>query len=290
MLPAVLDGFRRDTRCSLGHGLVHPHPANPGGIALVHDPLGSRGPRDDDHAIDPAGDGFEVGVAALAFKRLHVRIHRENLVPGLLQPLIDQIADRVVAVVARYPGDGDTFLSEEVVHPGFESGRSHRPPFAVTSRAAEQIVSMSWGDSFVSGRRRVYGPGILPLVASSQEANRNVRCTSGGYDALLERLIACRPSDSRMLPLQRYFSCICRAGEAFARPSICTLTFTICLTRTFACCEKSRGTREIVPVSSRPDRFGRFTLLDVDARQLCRHSPDAAPLLVASCRSACAAS
>jgi hypothetical protein len=55
-----------------------------------------------------------------------VRIHREYIVTGLLQPVIDQIADRVVAVVARHARYRDALLSEEIVHLGFESCWSHR--------------------------------------------------------------------------------------------------------------------------------------------------------------------
>ena len=50
-------------------------------------------------------------MAAIAFKSLHVRIHREYIVPALLQPVIDQIASRVVVVVARHADNGDTLLS-----------------------------------------------------------------------------------------------------------------------------------------------------------------------------------
>jgi hypothetical protein len=57
---------------------------------------------------------------------LHVRIHREDIVPALLQPAVDQIADRVVAVVARHADNGDALLTEEVMHLGIERCWSHR--------------------------------------------------------------------------------------------------------------------------------------------------------------------
>src|SRR5881394_2909483 len=97
MLTAVVDGAWRDTRRLLPHGLMHPYTANAGIAAVVHDLLRDLRSRDNHHAINAARDGFEVGIAAIAFEGLHVRVHREDVVPGRLQPLVDQIADRVVA-------------------------------------------------------------------------------------------------------------------------------------------------------------------------------------------------
>ena len=79
---------------------MHPDAADLGVGAVVHDLLCDFRSRDDHHAIDPARDRFEVGITALAFERLHVRIHGEDVVPGCLQPLINQVGDRVVAVGA----------------------------------------------------------------------------------------------------------------------------------------------------------------------------------------------
>jgi hypothetical protein len=79
---------------------MHPHPSHTGLVALMHDLLGDFRSRSDHHAIDAARDRLQVGVAGTAVERLHVRIYRENIVPGLLQSSTDQIADRVVAVVA----------------------------------------------------------------------------------------------------------------------------------------------------------------------------------------------
>jgi hypothetical protein len=53
-------------------------------------------------------------------RTLHVRIHRTHIMAGLLQPVIDQVADGVVAVVARYARNSDALLSEEVLRFGIE--------------------------------------------------------------------------------------------------------------------------------------------------------------------------
>ena len=99
VLTAVLDGRGRDAG-SFPHRLVHPHSSHSGVCAIVHDLLGSLSARDDHNAVDAAGDRSQVGKTANAVEGLHVRIQREDLVPGLLQPAIDEITGRVVAVIA----------------------------------------------------------------------------------------------------------------------------------------------------------------------------------------------
>src|SRR4051812_48750226 len=111
--PAILDGLRRHAR-ALSQRLMHPDTTDLRLRAVLHDPIGDLRSRDDHDAIHPAGDGFEVGITAIALEGPHVRIHCEDVVPGLLQPLIDQIADRVMALVTRYARHRDALLREKV--------------------------------------------------------------------------------------------------------------------------------------------------------------------------------
>src|SRR5690242_18597950 len=76
-------------------------------------------------------------------------------------------------------------------------GKIHRDAAAArpsASFAAAQIVSISRGDSRVSGCSTVHGPGILPADTSSHEAASSVRCSSGEYPPHSEKLTAFRPS------------------------------------------------------------------------------------------------
>src|SRR5436190_21300308 len=115
VLTAILDGRRRDTR-ALPDGLMHPDAADSGIAAVPHDPLGGLRSRDDHHAVDSTRDRLQVGITAVALERLHVWVHRKDIVPTVLQAVIDQIADRVVAVVARHARNRDTLLSQTVVN------------------------------------------------------------------------------------------------------------------------------------------------------------------------------
>src|SRR5262245_11365736 len=93
--------------------------------AVAHDPFGGLRSRDDHHAVDAARDGLQVWITAIAIEGLQVWIDREDIVARLLQPVIDQIARRMVAVVARHAYNGDPLLGEEIVHFGFESCWAH---------------------------------------------------------------------------------------------------------------------------------------------------------------------
>src|ERR1041385_2723723 len=55
-----------------------------------------------------------------------MRIHCVDVVPRLLQPLVDEIADGVVTVVARHARDGNTLLRQKIVHFRVESRRLHK--------------------------------------------------------------------------------------------------------------------------------------------------------------------
>jgi hypothetical protein len=79
----------------------------------VHDLLGSLSARDDHNAVDAAGDRSQVGKTANAVEGLHVRIHREDVVSGRLQAVVDQVANRVMARVARHARDRDALLGQE---------------------------------------------------------------------------------------------------------------------------------------------------------------------------------
>src|SRR6266487_6601628 len=65
VLLAILDGLWRHAR-ALSQRLMHPDAADLGLGAVLHDPLGDLRSRDDHHAINPARDGLEVGITALA--------------------------------------------------------------------------------------------------------------------------------------------------------------------------------------------------------------------------------
>jgi hypothetical protein len=97
---------------------MHPYAADPGIVAVAHDSRRGLRSGDDHHAVDSAGDRLHVGITTIAVEALHVRVHREDVVPGALQPAIDQIAGGVLAVVARYSGNRDAPLREEIVHLG----------------------------------------------------------------------------------------------------------------------------------------------------------------------------
>src|SRR6185436_14698240 len=101
---------------SLPYRSVHPNAADPGFVAIAHDPLRGLRSRDNHHSVDPARDGFQIRITAVALEGLHARIHGEYIVPALFQPTIDQIADRVLVVIARHSGNRDTFLSQKVVY------------------------------------------------------------------------------------------------------------------------------------------------------------------------------
>src|SRR5262245_64582939 len=57
------------------------------------------------------------------------------------------------------------------------------------------MVATSRAESFASGRKRRYaGTGIVPAVASAQDASRNARCCSAEYADHSEKFTALRPS------------------------------------------------------------------------------------------------
>src|SRR5262249_55855805 len=164
------------------------------------DPLCDLGSRDDHHAADAAGDGVHVGIAAIALEGLHVRVHREYVVPRLLQPAIDQIAGGVVAPVARHAHDRAALLRQEVERFRLDRcgchGRScHREALPSACPAAAQIVWMSSAERRASGCSAVQAPpGILPADAAWHDASSSWRCRSGEYAAHSEKLTALRPS------------------------------------------------------------------------------------------------
>src|SRR5262245_39576945 len=119
VLAAVLDRFRRDAR-TLPYRLMHPDAANAGRMAVADDPLGGFRPRDDHHAVDAARNRLQVRIAALAIEGRQVRVDGDDVVAGLLEALVDQIADRVAAPVPRHTSHRDALLREEVVNPGIE--------------------------------------------------------------------------------------------------------------------------------------------------------------------------
>jgi hypothetical protein len=114
VLTAVVDRLGRHARCLRGE-LMHPDAAHARGAAVAHDPLRDLGSRDDHGAIDAARDRLHVRITGRPLEALHVRIHREDIVTGLRQPVKDKVPDRVVAVVARHADDRDALLREEVV-------------------------------------------------------------------------------------------------------------------------------------------------------------------------------
>src|SRR5215472_10623684 len=115
VLAAVLDCLRRDTR-TLRHGAVHPDAVDPGVSAFVHDLLRGLRTCDDHYAVDATGDRSQVGITAIALEGLHVRIDRKYLMPHRLQPAIDQIAGRMMAVVPGHARNRDALLSQEVLY------------------------------------------------------------------------------------------------------------------------------------------------------------------------------
>jgi hypothetical protein len=139
MVSAVLDGVRRDAR-AFAHGLMHPHPADAGFAAVVHDALGDFGPRDDDDPVHAARNRLQVGITPIAFEGLHVWVHREHVVSRVLQPVVDQVSDWVIAVVAGHAGDSDAFLSQEVLHLRFKNHDASAARQQVRCREIEQQV------------------------------------------------------------------------------------------------------------------------------------------------------
>jgi hypothetical protein len=63
---------------------MHPYATDSDIGALAYDALRGLGFRDDDHTVDAARDRSQVGITAMAFEARHVRIDREDVVPGLL--------------------------------------------------------------------------------------------------------------------------------------------------------------------------------------------------------------
>src|SRR6185436_34400 len=152
--------------------MVHPHPAYPRRGAIAHDVLRDRRTGHDDDAVHTARNGLQVGVAGIAFEAFHVRIHREHVVPGLLQTSIDEIARRMFAVVARHAGNRDAPLRKKFVDLRW-SGH--------VWRAAAQIVSMSVDESRASGCSEIQAlPGILFAETSAHDATSSWRCRSAG--------------------------------------------------------------------------------------------------------------
>src|SRR5690242_748600 len=104
---------------------MYPNAADPRVAAVSHDALRRLGSRDYHHAVYPARDRLQVGVTRIALECVHVRIHREYIMPRCLQPLVNQIADRMVTLLARNSRNRDAFLSQKVLHPGFEVCFTH---------------------------------------------------------------------------------------------------------------------------------------------------------------------
>src|SRR4051812_15363522 len=65
VLPAILDGLRRHAG-SLSQRLMHPDTTDLGVGAVLHDSIGDLRACDDHDPIPPAGNGFEVGITAIA--------------------------------------------------------------------------------------------------------------------------------------------------------------------------------------------------------------------------------
>lgn len=71
---------------------VPPDPLDAKVGALADGGLGRLRPGSDHHPIDPAGDGFQVVIAGVAFDLVRVWVHRENLVAALPQALVHDVA------------------------------------------------------------------------------------------------------------------------------------------------------------------------------------------------------
>jgi hypothetical protein len=97
----------------------------------------------------------------IAFEVLHVRIHREDIVPGLLQAVINQIPDRVAAVVARDARNGDALLSQKVMDFHFKGRWRHRRFSSIAPNRKVRIRLSCGSNGFIFAP-----PRILPTDAS----------------------------------------------------------------------------------------------------------------------------
>src|SRR6266540_4118698 len=99
VLPTVLHGRLGNAALGPRERRVHPDAWNTGGGTIVHDTFGGVGTGDDHHAVHATRNGLHVRIATLALERLHRGVDREHFVARVLQSVIDQVSDRMAAVV-----------------------------------------------------------------------------------------------------------------------------------------------------------------------------------------------
>src|SRR5512141_1832390 len=114
---------------------MHPHSSYTCIAAVAHELRCNFRSRDDHDAVHSTGYRFQIGITLIALEGSHLRVDCEHIVPGGFQSVIDEIADWMVALVARHSGDGDPLLCEEVLNFCFERVHLHcLPPCAYGRR------------------------------------------------------------------------------------------------------------------------------------------------------------
>src|ERR1044071_2869196 len=92
---------------------MHPYARHMRLHAVADDLLGRLRPRNHHDAVNAAGYRLQVRVASVALERFHVRVDGEHVVARRLQPVVNQVADWMVALVAGYARDGDALLDRK---------------------------------------------------------------------------------------------------------------------------------------------------------------------------------
>src|SRR4051794_29984605 len=95
---------------------MHPDPRHAHLTALPHNLLGRIRSGDHHYTVDATRNRLQVRIARLALECVHVRIDGEHFVARALQPLEDEIADRMATVVARHASDRDALLRQKILH------------------------------------------------------------------------------------------------------------------------------------------------------------------------------
>src|SRR5512141_1976169 len=111
VLAAVADGLVR--HAPTARAAVHPDAGDPQLAALARDGRSRLGRGPDDHGVHAARDRAEVVIAGVALDFVGVGVDREDLVPAVAEPLVDDVR-AMAGGCPRHPGDGDTLVRQEL--------------------------------------------------------------------------------------------------------------------------------------------------------------------------------